>query len=135
MKVSLKSTYGDLNFKGINERGQVVQFGGAKMAVSPMETVLMSIAACSSIDIELLLGKMRQQLDHIVVEVEGNRVEDVPAVFDKIHLHYILYGTIKAEKAKKVVDMSVEKYCSVSTMLQNSVAISHSHEIRTIDSQ
>ena len=130
MKIKLESTFGELNFKGTNERGQSLQFSGAKQSVSPMESVLMAVAACSAIDVELLLAKMRQKLDRVEVEVEGIRVDDVPAVFESIQLHYIVYGEVKEDKAKKAVDMSVEKYCSVSTMLQKSVKISHTWEVR-----
>ena len=131
MKIKLESTFGELNFKGTNERGQSLQFSGAKQSVSPMESVLMAVAACSAIDVELLLGKMRQKLDKVEVEVEGVRVDDVPAVFESIQLHYIVYGDVKEDKAKKAVDMSIEKYCSVSTMLQKAVTITHTWEVRS----
>lgn len=91
----------------------------------------MAAAACSSIDVELLLGKMRQAPDRIEVEVEGHRIDAVPAVFEKMHMHYIIYGDVKPEKAEKAVDMSVEKYCSVSIMLQAAVEVSHSWEVRS----
>lgn len=131
MKIKLESTFGELNFKGTNDRGQSLQFSGSKQAVSPMESVLMAAAACSAIDVESLLGKMRQKLERVEVEVEGIRVDDVPAVFETIHLHYIVFGEVKEDKAKKAVDMSVEKYCSVSTMLQQCVKITHSWEVRS----
>lgn len=130
MNIKLESTYGTKAFKGTNERGQSVQFSGNKEAVSPMEALLMSAAACSSIDIENLLGKMRQDLDRIEVEVEGHRVDDVPAVFQKMHIHYIIYGDVKEDKAEKAITMSVEKYCSVSIMLQAAVEITHSWEVK-----
>ncbi|MGB4960818.1 MAG: OsmC family protein [Saprospiraceae bacterium] len=129
MKIFLESTHGDLNFKGTNERGQTMQFSGNKEAVSPMESVLMAAAACSSIDVETLLKKMRQDVVSIRVEVEGTRVDAVPAVFSKIHLHYIIKGDVKIDKAKKAVDMSIEQYCSVSLMLAKAVEVTHSYEV------
>lgn len=129
MKIVLESTHGELNFKGTNDRGQSLQFSGSKESVSPMEAVLMSAAACSAIDVEIFLGKMRQQFERIEVKVNGNRVDAVPAVFSDIHLHYIIYGDVKPDKAKKAVEMSMEKYCSVSIMLQKAVEMTHSHEI------
>ncbi|MFZ1749021.1 MAG: OsmC family protein [Saprospiraceae bacterium] len=129
MKIFLESTHGDLNFKGTNERGQTMQFSGNKEAVSPMESVLMAAAACSSIDVETLLKKMRQDIVSIRVEVEGTRVDAVPAVFSKIHLHYIIKGDVKIDKAKKAVDMSIEQYCSVSLMLAKAVEVTHSYEV------
>jgi len=130
MKVILESTYGDLNFKGTNERGQSIQFSGNKEAVGPMESVLMAAAACSAIDVETILKKMRQEVKSVKVEIEGIRAEAVPAVFTKIHMHYIINGDIKQEKAQKAVDMSVEQYCSVSIMLAKSVEITYSAEVR-----
>ena len=129
VKIKLESTHGSLNFKGTNSRGQSLQFSGNKESVSPMETVLMATAACSSIDIEIFLNKMRQSFDRIEVEVEGERVDAVPSVFSKMHLHYKIHGDVKPEKAKQAVEMSMEKYCSVSLMLQKSIAITFSHEI------
>ena len=129
MKIKLESTHGSLNFKGTNDRGQSLQFSGEKEAVSPMESVLMAAAACSSIDVEIFLNKMRQPLDRIEVEVDSKRVDAVPAVFESIHLHYRIYGNVKEDKAKKAVEMSMEKYCSVSIMLQKSVTMSHSFEV------
>jgi len=129
MKVKLESIHGDLNFKGTNDRGQSFQFSGGKESVSPMEAVLMSAAACSSIDVEIFLKKMRQEFDRIEVDVEGKRVDAVPAIFSDIHLHYKIYGDVKEEKAKKAVSMSMDQYCSVSIMLQAGVKITHSFEV------
>ncbi|MBK7637556.1 MAG: OsmC family protein [Saprospiraceae bacterium] len=129
MKIVLESTYGDMNFKGTNERGQSIQLSGNKEAVSPMESVLMAAAACSSIDVEMILKKMRQDVESIVVTVDGTRSDAIPAVFTKMHLHYIITGKIKEDKAIKAVEMSMQQYCSVSLMLAKSVDISHSVEV------
>lgn len=130
MKVFLESTFGELNFRGTNERGQTMQFSGSKQAVSPMESVLMAAAACSSIDVETLLKKMRQDVKSISVEIDSTRADDVPAVFTKMHLHYIINGDVKEDKAQKAVQMSMEQYCSVSLMLAKAVEITHSFEVR-----
>ncbi len=130
MKVFLESTFGELNFRGTNERGQTMQFSGSKEAVSPMESVLMAAAACSSIDVETLLKKMRQDVKSISVEIDSTRADAVPAVFTKMHLHYIINGDVKEDKAQKAVQMSIEQYCSVSLMLAKSVEITHSFEVR-----
>ena len=129
MKITLESIYGDLNFRETNDRGQTMHFSGSKSAVSPMETILMSAAACSSIDIEIFLKKMRQEYDKIDVEVTGERVDAVPAIFESMHLHYKIYGDVKEDKAKKAVEMSMDKYCSVSIMLQKAIKITYSFEV------
>ena len=89
----------------------------------------MAAAACSSIDVELFLEKMRAPAVRVEVEAEAERVDAVPAVFKSIHLHYKLYGDIKESKAAKAVKMSMDQYCSVSIMLKATVAISYSFEV------
>jgi putative redox protein len=133
MNVKIESTFGDLNFKGTNERGQSVQLSGNKEAVSPMESVLMAAASCSAIDVEMILKKMRQDVTSITVEVEGKRADAVPAVFTHIHMHYIVHGEVKEDKALKAVTMSMEEYCSVSIMLSKAVEITYTVEVRVAE--
>lgn len=130
MNVSLESTFGPLNFKGTNDRGQTIQLSGDKEAVSPMESVLMAIAGCSSIDIELILKKMRQEVEKLEVKVSAERAEDHPKVFTAIKIHYILHGDLKEEKVRQAVELSMEKYCSVSLMIKATVPIEYTFEIR-----
>lgn len=130
MEIVLESIHGDLNFRGTNDRGQSLQFSGNKEAVSPMESVLMAAAACSSIDVEMILKKMRQNVKAVHVKATGTRADAVPAVFTKIHLHYMISGDLKEEKAQKAIKMSMEEYCSVSIMLSKSVEITYSVEVR-----
>jgi putative redox protein len=130
MQIKLESTHGSLNYKGTNERGQSVHLSGDKEAPSPMEAVLMAVAGCSSIDVELILKKMRQDLQKVEVTVQATRAEEAPKVFKTIQIHYILYGDIKEEKAKQAIELSMEKYCSVSLMLKATVDITYTFEIR-----
>lgn len=129
MKINLVSEESSLLFQATNERMQSILLSGNKESVSPMEGILMSAAGCSAIDIEIILKKMRQPLEKIEVEVEGIRADATPAVFTQIHLHYKLIGNIKEEKARQAVEMSLEKYCSVTHMLSKAVEIKHSYEV------
>ena len=132
MELTLSTSTGPLEYIGTNAKGETIALSGNGNAVGPMESVLLAGAGCSAIDVELILGKMRQKLDKIEVKVKGTRAEDkIPRVFTDIHLHYILHGKIKLEKAESAVDKSVTKYCSVLTMLQSAVNITFSFEIIT----
>lgn len=130
MNVVLKSQEGELNYIGTNERGQSQTFSGTQKSCSPMETLLMSAAACSSIDVELILGRMRQNLTSLEVKVEGTRREDPkPAVFTKINIHFIIRGKVKEKKAESAIEMSLEKFCSVTHSLNPEIEITSSYEI------
>ena len=136
MKIRLKRLNDAVHFESTNEDGLSLQFdgtpevGGEGKGVRPMEGVLMSLAACSSIDVVDILKKMRQSLTHLEVEVEGKRAEDqVPKVFTDIHLHYILGGDLKEEKVARALELSVTKYCSVIKMLEQTVKVTYDYKI------
>ena len=132
MKMILKSTGSEQDYMGFNEKGHGIRLNGDGEGVSPMQSVLLAVAACSAIDVEIFLKKMRNDLTSIEVEVEGERVEgQIPKVFTAIKLHYKLFGTIKEKSAKKSVSMAVEKYCSVSKMLEPTVDVSYTYSIIT----
>ncbi len=132
----MKRVNDKVHFRAYNSSGNIASMdgspgiGGEGKGVRPMELLLMSMAGCSSIDIVSILEKMRQGLETLDVQVEGFREEGaVPAVFTKIHIHYVLGGKLKEEKVKQAIDMSLGKYCSVSKMLEKAVEITSSYEI------
>jgi len=129
MKVTLE-TSGNLNqYTATNEDGHSINLSGDGTATGPMQAVLMAVAGCSTIDIVMILEKMRQEVKDIKVEVEGKRREEIPRTYTNIHMHYKIYGKVKTAKAQQAVDLSLEKYCSVSKMLEKSAEITGSFEI------
>ncbi len=140
MKIELNRADDAFHFISSNQDGLTVEsdgspaIGGGNKAMRPMEMVLSAVASCSSIDIVMILKKQRQRLDDIKVTVEGKRAEGkIPAVFTDIHIHFKLTGKIKEKKAEQAVKMSMEQYCSVSKMLEETVNITHSHEVIMVD--
>ena len=130
MKVTLKTTDDTLNhYVGTNEKGHEMHLSGDSTAVGPMESLLIAAAGCSTIDIVMILKKMRQNITNIEVEVDGTRREEIPRVYTDIHLHYKIYGEVKETKAAQAMEMSLEKYCSVSLMLEKAAKITGSFEV------
>lgn len=123
-----------------NEKGLSVKFdapleyGGEETALSPMENVLASLAACSSFHVLRILKKMRQEIIEYSVEATAERREEPPPrVFKKIHLNYIVKGkNVDSEAVKKAIELSEEKYCSVGGMLKEKVEITSSYETEKI---
>lgn len=130
MKVNLKTTKNLNSYLAKNEAGHSIELSGEKNGVSPMESLLAAVAGCSTVDIAMILGKMKQDVQSIEVEVEGNRKEESPRYFTDIHLHYIIRGTMKEKKVDQAIQSSLEKYCSVSKMLETKAAITSSFEIQ-----
>lgn len=129
MKIKLKSTDNLDHYTATNEAGHSIALSADGSAAGPMETVLMAAAGCSTIDIVMILKKMRQNVTRVEVEVDGTRREEIPRVFTKIHLHYKIYGEAKDKKVEQAVALSLEKYCSVSLMLEKAAEVSGSWEV------
>jgi putative redox protein len=136
MKITLRRVNDAVRFEASNERGHSIlveggcSVGGEDQAPYPTEYFMISQAACTAVDIVDLLKKMRQPLAHLEIEAEGIRAQDqVPKIFTGIHLHYRIYGNVKPQKAEKAISMSIEKYCTVSKMIDQVARITFSMEI------
>ncbi len=104
--------------------------GGRNMGIRPMEMLLLGVGGCSSFDVMDILEKGRHQITDCKTEVTAERVDTVPSVFSKIHLHFMVSGkTLKPAVVERAVKLSAEKYCSASIMLSQSVEITHSFEV------
>lgn len=105
--------------------------GGHDLAARPMEMVLVGLGGCSTFDVVDILKKSRQPIQGCELEIEAKRADAIPAVFTKIHMHFIITGAdLNENQVKRAVDLSMEKYCSVVEMLRNNVDITHDYEIK-----
>lgn len=107
------------------------EIGGRNVGIRPMEMLLLGVGACSAVDVVSILKKARQQVTHCEAQVLATRVDAVPAVFETLHLHFVVSGDgLDDGKVRRAVELSAEKYCSASIMLQKAgVAITHDYEI------
>lgn len=104
--------------------------GGRDIGIRPMEMLLIGMGGCTAFDVMLILRKARQPVTDCVVEVEAERAEQVPKVFTRIHVHFIVSGSgLSDRQVARAVQLSAEKYCSASIMLSKTAEISHEYEI------
>jgi len=108
--------------------------GGQNKGPRPMELVLMGLGGCASYDVVSILKKARQKVLDCKVELSADRAEATPAVFTKIQLHFVIQGEgISEQHVARAVQLSAEKYCSASKMLEaGGVEITHSFEIQAV---
>lgn len=107
------------------------KFGGSEAGSKPMELVLISLGGCTGMDITSLLNKMRVNYDDFKIKLSAERSEEQPKIFTKIHIKYIFKGKdIPEDKIEKAVNLSQEKYCSVSAMLREAAEVTYEYEIR-----
>jgi putative redox protein len=126
----------NMSFVGESESGHSVvmdgppESGGRNLGVRPMEMVLLGMGGCTAFDVVLILKRQRQAITDCYVELTSERAEEAPKVFTKIHVHYVVKGkNLDDKKVARAVDMTAEKYCSVSIMLAKSVDVTHDYEI------
>jgi len=104
-------------------------FGGQNAGPQPMEMLLLSLAACTAMDVISILRKMRQQVDSYQVRVTGQRAEEHPRVYTHIRVEHIATGDIDEERLARAIELSHTKYCPVTAMLRHSVTMQMGYNI------
>jgi len=128
-----------VSFVGESETGHAVvldgapESGGRNIGMRPMEMLLIGMGACTSFDVVAILKKGRQPIVDCVAEIEAERADEIPKVFTKIHVHFVVTGNnLNPAQVERAVKLSAEKYCSASIMLGKSVEITHDFEIKPL---
>jgi putative redox protein len=104
--------------------------GDRKAAPTPLEMLLVSVAACTAMDVQSILEKKRQDVTDYRVEIQGTRVDDHPRKFVAFHINHIVHGRNVSEKAvADAVELSDTKYCSVAATVRPTATITTSYEI------
>ena len=123
-------------FMGESETGHAVildgapDAGGRNLGMRPMEMLLIGMGACTSFDVVTILKKSRQPITDCVAEIEAARADEIPKVFTRIHVHFIVTGNgLNPAQVERAVKLSAEKYCSASIMLGKAAEITHDFEI------
>ncbi|MGM0545325.1 MAG: OsmC family protein [Bacteroidota bacterium] len=128
----------DLHMEAQNEEGGLIRMdgttdiGGIEGGFSPMQLLLAGVGGCSAIDIIGILKKQKQDLQDLQVEVDGDRQsKDTYSEFTTIHINYIFTGDLDESKVERAINLSLDKYCSVTKTLEKTSDISHSYEIKS----
>ena len=95
----------------------------------PMELLLMALGACTATDIVIILEKKRQRLDSLEVICSGERAADPPQVWTKLDILFRLRGKLEESGVKQAIELSEEKYCSVSATLKKTAELTWRYEI------
>jgi putative redox protein len=132
MKISISRIDDDYRMQATSEEGNQIimdgspEIGGHNSGFRPMQLLLAAVGGCSAIDIILILKKQKQVIESFEIEVEGERenIEEY-SLFRNICLHFKLKGKIERHKAERAIELSLEKYCSVSKTLEPTAKITY----------
>lgn len=103
--------------------------GGKNQGMRPMELFLASLAGCSAMDVIHIMKKQRQDLKDLRIRVTGVRADAVPAVYEEIELVFEATGAVDPAKLESAVQLSMDKYCSVRSMLKDDIKIRYSSRV------
>jgi len=126
---------GDMSFDGLVSGHKITidadsNFGGNDMGPRPKPLMLLALAGCTGMDVVSILKKMKVGFDKFNIIVEGQLTDDHPKQFSKMHIIYEFGGPdIPAEKLRKAVELSQEKYCGVSAMYRKIVELTYEIKI------
>lgn len=123
---------GKQQFVAVGPSGHAVAMDSdraSNTAPGPMEFLLLALGACTATDIVIILEKKRQKLQSLEVICSGERAPDPPQVWTKLNLLYRLRGQLEDSGVKQAIQLSEEKYCSVSATLKKSAELAWSYEI------
>ena len=104
--------------------------GGHDLGVRPMEMLLLGMGGCTAFDVVDILQKGREPVEDVVIELSGERSEEIPKVFTRIDVKYIITGKgLNPDKVERAVHLSAGKYCSATIMMGATAEITHTIEI------
>jgi putative redox protein len=92
--------------------------GGKNRGPRPKDLLLSGLAGCTGMDVVALLRNRKMPFDGFSVRVDADSTEEHPRVYSAIRIEYRFTGSaLDAEKIRKAVQLSRERYCGVSAML------------------
>lgn len=116
---------GGLRFTGGAPGGPTITIDGdGAVAPGPVVTLLLAAAGCSGSDMVGILAKQQVTLRRLKIEVTARRAEDFPKRVKELTMTFRLAGDGLTEaKARRAVELSLEKYCSVVLSLNPDIPI------------
>ena len=133
MKITL-GHIADEEYYAVSEQGIRVDIdmlaADEKKAMSPMQLLLSGVVSCAAVDLVAMVKKRRKTIVEFSGEIEGVRRDEIPKKFTEINIVYhFVSPDLQEEEAQKLVNLAVEKYCSVASSLDPSIIMSHGVKI------
>ncbi|MFO8036496.1 MAG: OsmC family protein [Anaerolineales bacterium] len=126
---------GSRMFAGTDSKGHSLTIGYNRdhrpesQGASPSDLLMLSAASCSAYDVVEILEKQKQPLEGLSVTVTGTQKKDPPTKYLSMHLTYRVKGDVEPEKLERAIQLSEEKYCTVSITLRQCVDITSEYKI------
>lgn len=98
--------------------------GSGETGPSPVDALVAALAACTAVDVTMILEKRRTPVRALRIEATGERANATPARVAAVELVYHIDGDgIDRPNAERAVELAVSKYCSVRDSLDPALPI------------
>lgn len=132
MQTAIVKWQGAQRFSATSPSGHTIALDSDRetnTGAGPMELLLMALGACTATDVIIILEKQRQKIDSLEVICSGERAADPPRVWTALEVLYRVRGRVDESALKRAIQLSEDKYCSVSVTLQKMAKLSWRYEI------
>jgi putative redox protein len=132
VKTATVQWIGKQQFVAVGPSGHAIAIDSDRIsntAPGPMEFLLLALGACTATDVVIILEKKRQKLQSLEVICSGERAADPPQVWTKLNILYRLRGQLEESGVRQAIQLSEEKYCSVSATLKKTAELTWNYEI------
>jgi putative redox protein len=130
VKIKINRLNEDFHMEAINDEGARLEMdgsdeiGGQNLGMKPMQLLLAAVGGCSTIDVLVILKKQKQNVRSFSVEVEADKDKKGDySLYKNVCLHFIIEGELDPAKAKKAIELSLDKYCSVAKTLEPTTTV------------
>ena len=108
----------DFKFEG-SPGSPAIHFDSGNPEVnSPMQALAYSAMACMAMDVVLILKKGRHEMTGLKVHFDGVRSDEHPKRYTAMQLRFDVTGNVPEDAMVRALELSREKYCSVSNSLR-----------------
>ena len=122
---------GDLKFSNSDGSPSIQLDSNDPAVASPPQALAYATMACMAMDVVHILQKGRHDIKALKVGFEGQRAEDHPRRFIAMHIRFDITGNPPDEAVRRAIDLSHEKYCSVSNSIREDIKFTTSFTITT----
>ena len=132
VKIKINRLNENFHMEAVNDEGASLEMdgsneiGGQNLGMKPMQLLLAAVGGCSSIDVLMILKKQKQVVRSFSVDVEADK-EAVGeySLYKNVCLHFMVEGELDPAKAKKAIELSLDKYCSVAKILEPTTTVTY----------
>ena len=120
----------ELRFDARSGKSTFVIDGDSVAGPSSVQLLVVSLAACMSMDVADILRRGRHVMTRFEASITAERRPEPPRRLTRVQLQFRLHGDIPHSAVERAIALSRDKYCSVWHSLRQDIELTTSFDIR-----